>query len=214
MYKLFTDVMCDLPLDYIDAHGLEVIPLSVLIDGEDYTLAADPTAPGCIEPSEFYRRLREGANAKSAQATSEKITEMMRPYLADGQDVLYLAFSSGLSGTCGSGQVARDQLLQEFPERKVIVVDTLCASLGQGLLVHLAVQKAEAGLSIEEVAAFAEEMKLRIHHWFTVDDLNFLKRGGRVSGAAAFIARPPGKRPRAGPDAGSPRPRARAWPRP
>jgi len=187
VYKLFTDVMCDLPLDYIGAHGLEVIPLSVLIDGEDYTLAADPTAPDCIEPSVFYRRLREGVSAKSAQATTEKIMEMMRPYLEAGQDVLYLAFSSGLSGTCASGQVARDQLLQEFPERKVIVVDTLCASLGQGLLVHLTVQKAETGLPIEEVAAFAEEMKLKIHHWFTVDDLNFLKRGGRVSGAAAFI---------------------------
>lgn len=187
MYKLFTDVMGDLPLDYVNAHGLEVIPLSVLIDGEDYTLAADPTAPGCIEPGLFYQRLREGAGAKSAQASAEKIVSMMRPYLEKGQDVLYLAFSSGLSGTCESGMVARDILREEFPERRVIVVDTLCASLGEGLMVYLAVEKMEAGVPIEEVAAFVEETKLKIHHWFTVDDLNFLRRGGRVSGAAAFL---------------------------
>lgn len=187
MYKLFTDVMSDLPLEYVNAHGLEVIPLSVLVDGADYTLAADPTAPGCIKPELFYQKLRAGANAKSAQASAEKIVEMMRPYLEAGQDVLYLAFSSGLSGTCESGFVARDILSGEFPERKVIVVDTLCASLGEGLMVYLAVEKMEAGLSIEEVAAFTEETRLKIHHWFTVDDLNFLRRGGRVSGAAAFL---------------------------
>lgn len=187
MYKLFTDVMSDLPNEYVSKHGLEVIPLSVIIDGEDYTLAADPTAPGCIDPGLFYQRLRSGAVAKSAQASTDRIVEMMRPYLSAGQDVLYLAFSSGLSGTCESGMAARDILEEEFPERKVVVVDTLCASLGEGLLVHLAVEKMESGATLEEVAAFAEETKLKIHHWFTVDDLNFLRRGGRVSGAQAFL---------------------------
>lgn len=187
MYKLFTDVMSDLPLEYVKAHGLEVVPLSVLIDGEDYTLAADPNAPGCIESGHFYQRLRSGAVAKSAQASAETIVEMMRPYLEAGQDVLYLALSSGISGTCGSGMVARDTLKEEFPDRKVIVVDTLSASMGEGLLVDLTVQKVESGATLEEAAAFAEEMKLKIHHWFTVDDLNFLRRGGRVSGAQAFL---------------------------
>ena len=187
MYKLFTDVMCDLPLDYVNAHGLEVIPLSVLIDGQDYVLAADPAGAGCIEPGAFYQRLRAGADAKSAQASAEKIVEMMRPYLAQGQDILYIAFSSGLSGTCESGLAAREQLQAEFPERKIVVIDSLCASLGEGLLVSLAVEKMEAGQSIEEVAAFVEAIKLNVHHWFTVDDLNFLKRGGRVSGAAALL---------------------------
>jgi DegV family protein with EDD domain len=179
--------MSDLPLEYVNKHGLEVVPLSVMIDGEDYTLAADPTAPGCIESSLFYQRLRSGAVAKSAQASADKVVEMMRPYLTAGQDVLYLAFSSGLSGTCESGMVARDILTEEFPERKVVVVDTLCASLGEGLMVSLAVEKMEAGATLEEVAAFVEEMKLKIHHWYTVDDLNFLRRGGRVSGAQAFL---------------------------
>ncbi len=187
MYKLFTDVMSDLPLEYVQEHGLEVIPLSVMVDGTDYTLAADPSAPGCISPTHFYQRLRAGANAKSAQASADKVVSMMRPYLEAGQDVLYLAFSSGLSGTCGSGMVAKESLSEEFPERKVIVVDTLCASLGEGLMVYLAVEKMEAGAAIEDVAAFVEETKLKIHHWFTVDDLNFLRRGGRVSGAAAFF---------------------------
>lgn len=187
MYKLFTDVMCDLPLDYVNAHGLEVIPLSVLIDGEDYALAADPAGPGCIEPITFYQRLRAGASAKSSQASADKIVDMMRPYLEAGQDILYIAFSSGLSGTCMSGLAAKEQLLSEFPERTITVVDSLCASLGQGLLVSLAVNKWEAGESLEEVAAFVEATKLKVHHWFTVDDLNFLKRGGRVSGAAAFL---------------------------
>jgi DegV family protein with EDD domain len=112
---------------------------------------------------------------------------MMRPYLEAGEDILYLAFSSGLSGTCEIGMVAKSQLDEEFPERRVLVVDTLCASLGQGLIVSLAVEKMEAGLPMEEVAAFVEETKLKVHHWFTVDDLNFLRRGGRVSGAAAFL---------------------------
>jgi len=187
MYKLFTDVMSDLPFEYVMKHGLEIVPLSVIIDGEDYTLAADPGAPGCIEPGVFYQRLRSGAVAKSAQASADKIVEMMRPYLSAGQDVLYLAFSSGLSGTCESGLAAREALKEEFPERKVVVVDTLCASLGEGLAVYLAVEKMESGATLEEVAAFVEEMKLKIHHWFTVDDLNFLRRGGRVSGAQAFL---------------------------
>ena len=187
MYKLFTDVMSDLPLEYVNKHGLEVVPLSVMIDGKDYTLAADPAAPGCIESAHFYQRLRSGAVAKSSQASAETIVEMMRPYLQAGQDVLYLAFSSGISGTCASGIVARDILTEEFPERKVIVVDTLSASLGEGLLVTLTVEKMESGASLEEAAAFAEEMKLKIHHWFTVDDLQFLRRGGRVSGAQAFL---------------------------
>jgi len=187
VYKLFTDVMSDLPLEYVAAHGLEVIPLSVMVDGTDYTLEADPAAPGCIDPTLFYQKLRAGVSAKSAQASAARVIEMMRPYLAAGQDVLYLAFSSGLSGTCESGLVAKDMLLEEFPERQVVVVDTLSASLGQGLLVYLAVEKMESGASLSEVAAFAEETKLKIHHWFTVDDLNFLRRGGRVSGAAAFL---------------------------
>jgi len=187
VYKLFTDVMSDLPLEYVNAHGLEVIPLSVMVDGADYTLAADPSAPGCIDPTLFYQRLRGGANAKSAQASAEKIVGMMRPYLEAGQDILYLAFSSGLSGTCESGMVAKGILSEEFPERKVVVIDTLCASLGEGLMVYLTVEKVEAGATIEEAVAFVEETKMKIHHWFTVDDLNFLKRGGRVSGAAALL---------------------------
>jgi len=187
VYKLFTDVMSDLPLEYVNAHGLEVVPLSVLIDGEDYTLAADPNGPGCIDPGVFYQRLRAGAVAKSAQASAETIVQMMRPYLAAGQDVLYLALSSGISGTCASGMVARDMLKEEFPDRKVIVVDSLCASMGEGLLVYLTVEKAESGATLEEAADFAEALKLKIHHWFTVDDLNFLRRGGRVSGAQAFL---------------------------
>jgi DegV family protein with EDD domain len=187
VYKLFTDVMSDLPLDYVRQHQLEIIPLSVSVDGEEYILAADSSAPGCIQPELFYQRLRAGAVAKSSQANAQEIIRMMRPFLEAGQDILYIAFSSGLSGTYASGMAAKEQLDREFPERRVIVVDSLSASLGQGMLVHLAVERKKAGAQIDQLAQYMEDTKLRIHHWFTVDDLNFLRRGGRVSGAAAFI---------------------------
>lgn len=125
--------------------------------------------------------------ATTAAVNVADVIEKVEPYLKDGQDVLMLSFSSGLSATCNSAQIAAQELGEKYPERKFFVVDTLCASLGQGLLVWHAAQRRAAGESIEAVRAWTEEHKLNLCHWFTVDDLHFLKRGGRVSAATAMV---------------------------
>ena len=117
----------------------------------------------------------------------DKLTEVFEPYLAEGKDVLYIAFSSGLSATYMAGKNAAEDLAEKYTDAKVLVVDSLCASLGQGLLVKLAVDKKNTGADIEEVANYVEEIKPSLAHWFTVEDLFFLKRGGRVSAATAVV---------------------------
>ena len=131
--------------------------------------------------------LRSGKTSTTTQINIEVFKEEMRPYLEKGLDVLYLGFSSGLSSTFNSARLAAAELTEDFPDRKIIIVDTLAASMGEGLLVYHAAMKKKQGMSLEETAAFVEENKLHLAHWFTVDDLNHLKRGGRVSGAAALI---------------------------
>ncbi|MDL2254556.1 DegV family protein, partial [Ruminococcaceae bacterium OttesenSCG-928-I18] len=136
---------------------------------------------------DFYAKLRNGSMSVTSQVNVTQFLEPFRSTLQQGKDILYIGFSSGLSGTVNSGRLAAEELAGEFPEAKILVVDTLAASLGQGLLVYHAVQKKREGASIEEAAQWLESNKLNLAHWFTVDDLNFLKRGGRVSGAAAMF---------------------------
>ena len=130
---------------------------------------------------------RAGEMATTAAVNVADYTSVLEPLLEQGKDVLVLAFSSGLSATYQSSVIAVEELRARFPERKIFTVDTLCASLGQGLLVYLAAKKQQAGASIEEVRDWAEENKLHLCHWFTVDDLHFLKRGGRISAATAVL---------------------------
>lgn len=186
-YRLVTDVCADLPLTYARAHDLDVLPMRVEIEGREYKITADPSDPDAIDSHFFYEKLRKGVPAKTTQITSPQFVEAFDPMLRAGDDVLYLAFSSGLSGTYDSACVARIELMERFPGRKLIIVDTLCASLGQGLLAHLCALKREAGMDIERLAEYALSMRQKVHHWVTVDDLSHLRRGGRVSGPMALL---------------------------
>ena len=181
-YVIMTDNMADLPESYIQEHELPILSLSYVIDGETY----DREHPQDVK--EFYSRMRSGSMPTTSQANPEQAKEIFLACLSKGQDVLYLAFSSGLSGTCNSGRIAAAEIEEEqlYPDRKITVIDTLSASLGEGLLVHKAVQMKEAGKSMEEVAAWVEH-KLHLCHNFTVDDLFHLHRGGRVSKATAIL---------------------------
>ena len=183
-YVLITESSADLPDKLVRELGIEVLPLSFIIKGKTHLNWPDNRE---MSAKAFYRHLREGAVATTAAVNVADVTERVEPYLQKGKDVLMLSFSSGLSATCDSARIASQELSEKYPERKFFVVDTLCASLGQGLLVWHAARLKETGADIETVRDWAEENKLHLCHWFTVDDLMFLKRGGRVSAATAVV---------------------------
>lgn len=183
-FTILTDSSCDLPASMAEEMQLEVLPLTVYVEEDHYRNYLDGREIGFHE---FYQRLQTAKNVKTSAVNQAQFLEIMEPLVAAGNDVLYLGFSSGLSGTCNAGALAAAELREKYPERKLYVVDTLCASLGQGLLVYLCWQQQRAGKSIEEVRGYAEATKLHLCHWFTVDDLMFLKRGGRVSAATAIV---------------------------
>lgn len=178
-FEIYTDSSCDLPKEMIEQYDLKVMQLEVIIDDKQPVLNRD------IEAKVFYNQLRNGANAKTAAVTPGFFQEHMKKSLEEGKDILYLGFSSGLSTTYNSGAMILDELKEEFPERKIMHMDTLCASAGQGLLVHYAALKREAGKTMEEVYEEILAIKDKIHHEVTVDDLFFLKRGGRISATTA-----------------------------
>ncbi|MBP8639893.1 MAG: DegV family protein [Oscillospiraceae bacterium] len=183
-YKIVTDSTSDLPVKLIEELDLHVIPMLYTVDGKDYLNTPDEKE---LSSHDFYDLLRAGKTSTTTQINSEVFKDEVRQYLQQGLDVLYLGFSSGLSSTFNSVRLATSELKEEFPDRRVVALDTLAASLGEGLIVYHAAMRKKEGLSIDEVAAWVEENKLHLAHWFTVDDLNHLKRGGRVSGAAAFV---------------------------
>lgn len=180
-FEIFTDSSCDLNNDMIEKYDLKVMQLEVNIDD------APPVLNNQIDIKEFYDKLRNGAMAKTSAVTPGYVEECMRKSLDEGKDILYLGFSSGLSVTYSNGAMVMDELQDEYPDRKLIHVDTLCASMGQGLIVYYAALLREKGASIEEIQSKVEEMKDHIHHQVTVDDLFFLKRGGRIDAASAVI---------------------------
>lgn len=191
-YVVMTDSSADLTAELVEKLGLDVIPLSVNVGEKSFMNYPDEREIGSHE---FYEMLRGGANAKTSAVNVDTFVNAMSVHLKQGKDVLYLGFSSGLSSTYNAGAIAAEELRAAYPDRKILTVDTLCASLGQGLLVYLTVQKVLAGATIEEAAAFAEENRLHLCHWFTVDDLFFLKRGGRVSAATALVGSALGIKP-------------------
>ena len=182
-YVIMTDTTADLPESYIAEHGLRILSLNYIIEGTTY----DREHP--LDVGEFYGKMRAGSMPTTSQVNPEQAKEAFAACLSEGLDVLYIAFSSGLSGTCGSGHIAAAELEESgaYPDRKVLVIDSLSASLGEGLLVHKAVMLKEAGKSMEEVAEWVEKNKLHLCHNFTVDDLFHLHRGGRVSKATAIL---------------------------
>ncbi|WP_297289883.1 DegV family protein [uncultured Flavonifractor sp.] len=183
-YVILTDSSADLSAELVAELGVEVLPLSFTMEDKTYYNWPDNRD---IDPGDFYARLRGGAMATTSAVNVADYTETIEPMLKAGKDVLVLAFSSGLSATCHSAQIAAEELMEQYPARKVYVVDTLCASLGQGLLVWYAAQQKKQGKSIKEVRDWTEAHKLNLCHWFTVDDLHFLKRGGRISAATAVL---------------------------
>ena len=183
-FIILTDSSADLSGEMAQAADVQVLPLTFTIGGADYHNYPDNRE---MDPHLFYQRLRAGEVATTAAVNMNQYVEAIEPLLQAGRDVLVLAFSSGLSATFQSSKLAVEELSEKYPERKLYTVDTLCASLGQGLLVTYAAQQKAEGKSIDEVRDFVERNKLHLCHWFTVDDLNFLKRGGRVSAATALL---------------------------
>lgn len=183
-FIILTDSSCDLPAAMAEEMQLEVLPLTVYVENDSYRNYLDGREIGF---KDFYQRLQTTNNVKTSAVNQAQFLEIIEPLAAAGSDVLYLGFSSGLSGTFNAGALAVNELSEKYPERKLYAVDTLCASLGQGLIVYLCWQQQQAGRSIEEVRDYAEKIKLNVCHWFTVDDLMFLKRGGRVSAATAIV---------------------------
>ncbi|MDR0992511.1 MAG: DegV family protein [Ruminococcus sp.] len=179
-YRIFTDSPADLPADLYKKHDIGVIHLSFTMDGKDYKT---PDEIGGIE--EFYNRLRKGSMSKTSQVTEEEVRRWFVPTLEEGRDILMLAFSSGLSASYDSTRRVAKILEEEYPERTICVVDTLCASLGQGLFVLKACEQKAKGVSLAGVRDWAEANKLNVGHVVMADDLFHLKRGGRISAAAA-----------------------------
>ena len=176
-YIIMTDSCCDLTDQMARELELEVLPLTMTMDGKEYPNTLDGRY---ITNEEFYKRLRAGKTSTTAAANVGQFEDAMRAVLGRGQDILCLCFSSALSTTYQSAVIAAENLAPDFPERTIRVIDTLSASRGQGLLVYLAAQKKKEGLTLSQLGDWVEDNKLHVCHWFTVDDLNFLKRGGRV----------------------------------
>ena len=182
-YLITCDNTCDLPQEFIEKNALPMAYLGYSVDGTDY----GGSSHGQLPAGEFYARLRQGSMSKTVQVNPEGARALFEPLLKQGYDILHIAFSSGLSGTYSSMEMAAQELREEYPERRIQVVDTLAASLGEGLLVYRALKLKSEGKSMDEVYSWLEENKLHLCHFFTVDDLNFLYRGGRVSKTAAFM---------------------------
>lgn len=181
-FVIMTDSTVDLPKEYlIEELGVPYIPLTYIIDGETYEDMSG------LSGKEFFERIRSGAMPTTSQVNPQQAKEALRPYLEEGNDVLYIGFTSGLSGTYNSVHIAAEELAEEFLEQKIITIDSLCACLGEGLLVYKAVQLKKQGKNIDEVAKWVEENKLHICHNVTIDDLHHLHRGGRVSKATAIV---------------------------
>lgn len=184
-FELVTDSSCNLTEEMIEDFGLHILPLTFMADGDD-KIYQSYLKGSHVDLGEFYAMMREGKVFRTSLPNLAESEALIRSLLEAGRDVLYVGFSSGLSGTYEATSLLMKDLAKEFPERKLYAVDTLGASGGEGLLIWHAVQKARAGAPIEEVHAWLEENKLHLAHWFTVDDLMFLYRGGRVSRTAAF----------------------------
>ncbi len=180
-YIITVNSTVDTGKEWLKERNVPVIPLKYTIDGQEYTDMYG------LSDKEFFQKLREGKMSVTSQINPEEAKEMLEQYVKEGKDVLHLAFSSALSGTCNSMKIAAEELQEEYPEAKVIVVDTLCACMGEAMLLYYALKQKEAGKTIEEVAQWVEENKLHVCHNVTVDDLFHLHRGGRVSKTAAVL---------------------------
>ncbi len=188
-YIILTDSGTDFTKEMANELEVKVIDLMVIMEG------GEPTPNGDVDVKEFYQFLRDKKMATTSAVNSDTFAEEMEKIINEGKDVIYLGFSSGLSNTYNAGRIAAEEVQQKYPDSKVYACDTLCASLGEGLLVYLAAKKRLAGASIDDLRDFIEQSKLKLCHEFTVDDLMFLKRGGRVSATTALLGTALGIKP-------------------
>ena len=181
-YVIFTDSACDLDRETLESWGVRYVSLTFSFEG-------DPKQYGDFDMPrpEFYARMRAGGVAKTSAVNITAFIEEFGKVLDEGHDILYVGFSSGLSNTVNAGEKAAETLREKYPGSRIAVIDSLAASAGEGLLLYFAVEAKKAGKTIEETEAEVRSLILKIDHWFTVDDLVYLKRGGRVSAAAAFF---------------------------
>ncbi len=182
-YVIITETTCDLPQEYYAKNDITAITLTYALDGTEY----DGSFENSLSPNLFYDKLRKGIMAKTSAVGPETFSNVFEPVLESGRDILYVAFSSGLSSTYQNACIAKDELLEKYPNRRIFIVDSLAASLGEGLLVDLILRYSKNELDVEALAAYAESVKQNVCHYFTVDDLNHLYRGGRVSRTTAFV---------------------------
>lgn len=180
-YVITVNSTVDVPKEWLEERHVPVIPLKYTIDGETYTDMEGLSA------KEFFDKLREGKMSTTSQVNPEEAAEELEPYIKEGKDILHLGFSSGLSGTLNSMKIAGEMLQEKYPEAKIIVIDTLCACLGEALLLYKALQQKEKGMDIDELAQWVEDNKLHVCHNVTVDDLHHLQRGGRISKTTAVL---------------------------
>ncbi len=182
-YRITTETTCDLPYSYYTERGIGYVGLGFVLNDTEYIEGPDQG----VSLAEVYAAMRNKERVSTNQANAFRFVEYFEPILQGGEDILHMCFSSGLSGTYQSCLQAVEELKEKYPERTILVVDTLCASLGQGLLVHFVANNRDNGMSLEDNAAWAEANKLNLCHWFTVDDLMFLHRGGRVPKTTAVV---------------------------
>ena len=180
-FIIVTDSTVDLPESMLEEQGIPVLQLNYVLDGKTYEDRKG------LSGKEFFNKLREGSMPTTSQVNPEQAKEFFEPFVKAGKNILCIGFSSGLSGTYNSERIAAEELSEEYPDAKIIVIDSLCASMGQGLLLVKALKKQREGMTLEELAQWLEENKLHICHNVTVDDLNHLYRGGRISKTTAVL---------------------------
>lgn len=191
-FVIVTDSSADLTVDIINDFGITVIPLGFGFENENYLNLPDH---GQLDINEFYERVKKGERSTTTLINAKTFEEYMEPILQAGNDILYLGFSSELSGTYGSSLIAKEELLEKYKESRIESIDTLAASMGEGLLVYYAAKKKQEGLSLDEVKQWVLDERLHVCHWFTVDDLIHLKRGGRINAMTATIGTALGVKP-------------------
>lgn len=183
--RIFTDSCCDLPLEYVEANQdvLHVLGMPIQLDGIEIIDDLGKT----FDRTTFYGKLRQGIMPTTSQINAYRFDEAFRAAVEAGNDVVYIGFTSGMSGTFNSANIAKQMILDDYPEARITIIDTLSASIGQGTLVVEAIKMVREGKSTESITTFIESYKLKTHHWFGVDDLGYLKNGGRISHVSAMV---------------------------